>query len=166
MEIAGLVFFVLILLAGVIVIPFGIAGTFIIVADALVLGLLTSFERLSLSFIAILLGLTIFVEVVEALLGAVMASRFGGSKVGMAGAMVGGLIGAILGTPVTPVVGTLLGGFLGAFFGATLFEYIRKPELRSAARVGLGALIGAMGGKMTKLLIAVLMVVITLIEVF
>lgn len=166
MEIVGLIFFILFLVAGVVVIPFGVAGTFIIVADALVYGLVTEFEVITLPFIGILLGLALFVELIEAVLGAVMASRFGGSKVGMAGAVTGGFFGALLGTPVTPVLGTLLGGLIGAFIGAALFEYVKHPEWRSAFKVGWGAFLGALGGKMTKLFVAVLMVVITIMRIF
>ena len=80
MEIAGMILFVLILTAGVVVIPFGIAGTFIIVGAVTGYGLLTGFEQVSPQFCGLLLGLALAVELIEALLGAVLASRFGGSN--------------------------------------------------------------------------------------
>lgn len=166
MHIAALIVFWLVLIAGVAIIPFGVAGTFVIAGAVLVHGLLTRFQIFPLPFIALLFGLALLVEAIEALLGAVLARRFGGSKWGMAGAVIGGFVGAVFGTPVTPVFGTLLGGFLGALVGATLFEYMVRPDLRSAVRVGFGAFLGAIGGKATKLVVAVVMVVLTAVRMF
>jgi len=165
-EIFGLVVFCLFLLIGVCLIPFGIAGTFIIVADALVYGLLTGFEEITLPFVGLLLGIAIAVEVIEELLSGVMAKRFGGSKWAVAGAIGGGIFGAIIGTPVTPVLGTLLGGFLGAFSGAVILEWIHTSDGNRAVRAGIGAFFGAIGGKVTKILIAIIMVIMACLRVF
>lgn len=166
MEVVGLILFWIILIAGIAVIPFGIAGTFVIVADAFVYGLITGFERFSLGFVLLLLGIAILVEVVEELLSAFMAKRFGGSKWAMIGAIIGGFVGAIIGTPVAPVVGTLLGGFFGAFTGATLLEWIHSSDFEASVKVGIGAFFGAVGGKITKILIAVFMVILIGIRMF
>lgn len=166
MEIFGLVVFCLFLLIGVCIIPFGIAGTFIIVADALVYGLLTGFEKITLPFVGLLLGIAITVELVEELLSGVMAKRFGGSKWAMIGAVGGGILGAIMGTPITPVLGTLLGGFLGAFLGATILEWLHTNDGNRAVRAGIGAFFGAVGGKVTKIFVAVIMVIMSCVRVF
>lgn len=160
MEIVGLIFFFLFLIAGVIVIPFGIAGTFVIVVDALIFGLITGFEKITISFIGILLALAVIVELLEAFLGAYMAKRFGGSKWAMGGAIAGGLIGAVAGTPMLPVIGTFLGCFLGAFIGAALLELVHSSDLENALKAGFGAFFGTVGGKMTKILVAIIMVVL------
>jgi len=154
-----MMFFWLVLILGVVIIPFGIAGTFIIVADALIYGLVTGFDKITLPFVGLLLGIALAVELVEALLGAFLAKRFGGSKWGIAGAMIGGFLGAVAGTPVTPVLGTLLGGFLGAFLGATTLEILHTSEFKNSFKVGIGAFLGAVGGKITKIVVAVVMVV-------
>ena len=158
--------FWLVLILGVVIIPFGIAGTFIIVADAFIYGLVTSFDKITLPFIGLLLGIALAVELIEALLGAFLAKRFGGSKWGMAGAMIGGFLGAVAGTPVTPVLGTLLGGFLGAFLGAMVLETLHTSDLRNSFKVGIGAFLGAVGGKITKIVVAMVMVIMVGLHVF
>lgn len=166
MHIVGLIGFCIVMIIGVAIIPFGVAGTFIIAGSVLVHGFVTGFKIFPLSFIALLFGLAILVEIIEAFLGAVLARRFGGSKWGMAGAIVGGFAGAVLGTPITPVIGTLLGGFFGAAVGATVFEYLHKPNFHSAVRVGLGAFLGAFGGKVTKVVVAIIMVILVAVRMF
>ena len=166
MEILGMIIFWIFLIVGVVIIPFGVAGTFIIVADALVYGLITGFDRITLPFIGLLLAMALFVELVEALLGAVLAKKFGGSKWGMTGAIIGGTVGAIIGTPITPVLGTLLGGFIGAFIGALSLEWLHTSDLHNALKVGFGAFLGALGGKVTKIVVAIIMVIMVGVRVF
>lgn len=166
MEIAGTILFWLVLLTGVAVIPFGVAGTFIIVADALIYGLFTGFERITLPFVGLLLAIALGIELIEELMSAFMAKRFGGSKWAMVGAFVGGFLGAVFGTSVTPVLGTLLGGFFGAFLGAMFLEWVHTSDLENAFKVGLGAFFGAVGGKVTKIVVAVIMVVMVGFRVF
>jgi len=166
MHVVALIGFWLVMIIGIVIIPFGVAGTFIIAGGVLVHSLLTQFQIFSISFIALLFGLAILVELIEALLGAVLAQRFGGSKWGMTGAILGGFTGAMLGTPVTPVIGTLLGGFIGAYIGATVFEYLHKPDFHSAMRVGFGAFLGALGGKVTKVVVAIIMVILVSVKMF
>lgn len=165
-SVLSMIAFWLVLITGVVIIPFGVAGTFIIVAAALVYGLLTHFAELSIGFIAVLLSMAVGMEILEAIFGALLAKKFGGSKWGMIGAMVGGGAGAIIGTPVTPVIGTLSGGFLGSFLGAMLFEFMHEQNAHLAFQVGLGAFFGAIGGKVTKIIVAILMVVMIGIRVF
>ena len=166
LSVLGHILFVAGLIIGVISIPFGIPGTFIIVAEVLVYGWIDHFQRFPLVFVGLLLLIAIVAEVIEEGLGAVMAKRFGGSKWGMLGAITGGFIGAVLGTPVSPLLGTLLGALIGAFLGATIMEWIRTQNIHEAVRVGLGALLGSFGGKVSKILASVIMVILTLIHIF
>lgn len=159
LEIFGIVFFCLVLLIGIVAIPFNIAGTFIIVADAFIYGLLTRFSKITLTFVIILLAMAIGMEILEAFFGALLARRYGGSKWGMMGAMIGGTAGAIIGTPLMPVVGTLGGAFLGSFLGAMTFEFVKGKDHQHAIRVGFGAFLGVISGKITKVFVAVIMVV-------
>lgn len=160
LDIVGMIFFWLVLLAGIAVIPFGIAGTFIIVADALIFGLITHFQKISLGFVGILLLVAIAIELVEYVLAAVMTTRYGSSKWGVWGSIVGGFFGALWGTPVLPPLGVLLGAFVGAFLGAYLFEYFRFQDFTRALRAGWGAFVGTVGGKVLKIVAAIAMVVI------
>ena len=166
MEVIGMLLFWLGLLLGIVLIPFGIAGTFIIVADVFIYGLITGFSQISLPFVGMLLGIAIGVELIEELLSGIMAKRFGGSKWSVIGAIIGGLIGAVVGTPVTPILGTLLGGFFGAFLGAMILEWLHTSDFSRAFKVGIGAFFGALGGKITKIVVAILMVVLIGVRVF
>ncbi len=166
MEIVGMIFFWIILIAGVMVIPFGIAGTFVIVADALIYGLITGFEKITLPFVGLLLGIAVAVEIIEAVFGAVLAKKYGGTKWAMAGAVIGGFIGAVLGTPVTPIIGTFLGAFVGAFVGAFLLHGLSTADWNEALNVGLGAFFGAVSGKFTKIIVAIIMVVMIGFRIF
>ena len=83
----------------------------------------------------------------------------------MAGAILGLFGGAVLGTVVAPVLGTVLGAFLGAFCGAMLLEWIHTSDLNASIKVGTGALLGAIGGKMTKLIVAMIMVILIVVRI-
>lgn len=166
MEIAGMILFWIVLIAGVIIIPFGLAGTFIIVADVLIYGLATGFEKITIPFILLLLAIAVIMEIIEALFGAVLARKFGGSKWAMAGSIIGFFLGALSGTLLTPVIGTLIGAFLGAFIGASIFHGLSTGKWEDALQVGLGAFFGAVGGKVSKIIVAVIMVVMTGFKVF
>jgi uncharacterized protein YqgC (DUF456 family) len=164
-SVLGLVLLWIFMLAGLAVIPFGIPGTFIIVLDALIYGLATGFEKISLIHVGILLALGVGVEVIEELFSGWMARRFGGSRWAYAGALIGGFLGAVGGTALMPVLGTLLGGFSGAAVGAFLIEGIRGVPVQTAIRVGAGAFLGAVSGKLTKIIVAVCMVIFVAMKV-
>ena len=165
-SIIGMIIFWLVLLAGIVVIPFGIAGTFVIVVDAFVLGLLTHFVRMTPGFLIALLVISLLVEGIEFVLGAWAAKRFGSSAWGMWGAILGGFFGAIWFTPFVPPIGTLLGAFVGAFGGAFLLEVLHEKDVSRALKVGWGAFLGAVGGKILKIVAAIGMVVAIGIQVF
>jgi len=160
LEIIGMILFWCVLIAGIVIIPFGVAGTFIIVGAALIYGLLTGFAEISLGLITILLTMAVGMEILEAIYGALLAKKFGGSKWGILGAVAGGFAGAVIGTPVAPVFGTLIGAFLGSFLGAMTFEFMHNNNFNHAFRVGLGAFLGAISGKVTKIIVALFMVII------
>jgi len=166
LEILGHILFWIVMLAGIAVIPFGIPGTFVIATNALVFAWLTDFSEVTWNFLGLLLLIAVAVEVLEFFIGAATAGKYGASKLGMLGAIVGGFLGAIWGTGIVPLLGTLLGAFAGAFAGATLFEYINTKDFEKSVRVGFGAFLGTVGGKLTKIAVAVAMVVMVGFQVF
>lgn len=166
MAIIGWIFFVLGLFVGLAVIPFGIAGTFIIVVDALLFALFTNFDQITWSFLGILLGISLFVELIEFLLGAAAAKKYGSSGWGMAGSIVGGIIGAIWGTAISPILGTIFGAFIGVYLGAFLFEYLRFKDSERAKKAGWGAFLGALTGRFLKMIAAIVMIVMIGYKVF
>ncbi|NIR48502.1 DUF456 domain-containing protein [candidate division KSB1 bacterium] len=159
LEIIGYFFFWLVMFVGIVIIPFGIPGTFVIVGNALIYAWLTDFIEITWAFLGILLLISIVAEVIEFFLGAVAAGKYGASRMGMFGAILGGLLGAIWGTPVAPLIGTVIGAFIGAFAGAALFEYFVTKDLQTSLKAGYGAFLGSVGGKLTKIAAGVAMVV-------
>lgn len=145
-------------LAGLLLIPFGLPGLWVMVLGVLAYGWLTEFQTLSTGLIIFILVLAALGEAVETWLGFRLAKRYGGSSRAGWGALVGGLIGAVVGIPV-PVVGSVIGGFVGAFVGATLFEYTRARRTGAAAAAGWGAVLGRAAAVAVKMGLGIVIVV-------
>ena len=129
------------ILVGLVLIPFGLPGLWVMLLGLITYGWLTDFRTVSAVGIVLALALALVGEVIEAWLGFRFARRYGGSTRAGWGALIGGLVGAVVGVPV-PVVGPVIGGFVGAFAGAALFEYTRARETGVAASAGWGAVLG------------------------
>lgn len=166
LEVLGQMLFWIVMIAGIVVIPFGIPGTFLILTSAFVYGWVTAFSEVTWSLLGILFLIALLAEVLEFFIGAATTGKYGGSKQAMFGAIVGSIMGAIWGTPLLPLVGTLIGAFAGAFAGAACFEYFTSQDFDKALRVGFGAFLGAVGGKFTKIAVATAMVVMVGFSVF
>src|SRR6185295_13393649 len=104
---------------GLLLIPFGLPGTWVILLGILGYGWLTQFQTVGVWFLVLMTGLAILGEVFETWIGFRYAQKYGGSSRAGWGALVGGIVGAIVGVPV-PVIGSVIGGFVGAFVGAAL----------------------------------------------
>jgi uncharacterized protein YqgC (DUF456 family) len=146
---------------GLLLIPFGLPGLWVIVLGIVGYGWLTDFQTLSVWFLGLMIGLAILGEVFEAWIGFGYAKKYGGSSRAGWGALVGGLVGAIVGVPV-PVIGSVIGGFLGAFVGAALFEYTRVKKLEGSAKAGWGAVLGRAFAAAIKMAVGIVMVVAAL----
>ena len=145
-------------LVGLVLIPLGLPGLWVIVLAILGYGYLTDFRTLSAFFIGLVVALALLGEVFESWVGFRFAQRYGGSKRAGWGALVGGLIGAVVGVPV-PIVGSVIGGFVGAFLGAALFEYTRARQSGVAAKAGWGAVLGRAAAAALKMAIGIVMTV-------
>jgi uncharacterized protein len=143
---------------GLLLIPLGLPGLWVIVLGILGYGWLTDFRTLSVGFIALAVGLAVLGEVFEAWIGFRFAQRYGGSQRAGWGALVGGLIGAIVGVPV-PIIGSVIGGFVGAFAGAALFEYTRARQSGTAAWAGWGAVLGRAAAAAVKMALGLVIAV-------
>jgi len=151
LRVASFVLLELLLVGGLIAIPLGLSGNFIILAAALIVGLVSGFQIVSLVGLLLMLAFVLLGEVLEAVLSSLMAQRYGASKWGMLGAYAGGIAGAILGTPIAPLVGTIVGSFIGAAAGAVLGEWIRLRALRPSLPAGWGAILGKVASSFLKI---------------
>jgi uncharacterized protein len=146
-------------IGGLLLIPFGLPGLWLIVLGILGYGWLTDFRTLSGVLVGVILLLALAGELLESWISYRFARRYGGSKRAGWGALIGGLVGVAVGVPV-PVVGSIVAGFIGAFVGAALFEYTAQRESGAAAKAGWGAVLGRAVAAGTKMAIGVVLVVI------
>lgn len=131
---------VAVMLLGLVMIPFGLPGTWIIAAAALGYQLLVPGSISIFTIIAVVV-LALIGELLEFSLSAKYTKKYGGSRRASWGAIIGGMVGAFMGVPV-PIVGSVIGAFAGAFVGAFIGEFSRAGEGGTATRVATGALIG------------------------
>ncbi len=89
--------------------------------------------------------------------------RFGGSKWGVWGCTIGLLI-AVVGLPFGPtgLVGVFFWPFAGAFVGELLKQRTFSPALRAAV----GSFLGIMAGSFAKVLYALVLLVILIVNLF
>jgi uncharacterized protein len=148
-------------LAGLALVALGLPGLWVMVLGLLAYGWLTDFTSVSITLIAVVVGLAVLGEVVEAWVGFRLAGRYGGSTRAGWGALAGGLVGAAVGVPI-PVVGSVIGGFVGAFAGAALFEYTRAMRADVAVGAGWGAVLGRAAATAAKMALGVVIAVLGL----
>ncbi len=86
-------------------------------------------------------ALAAVISLVDLAAGALGARGFGASRWGLAGAVLGAIVGLVFGLP---------GLLLGPVVGAILLEYAKEPDLRRAARAGVGACAGFLLGTAVK----------------
>ncbi len=145
--------------AGLLLVPLGLPGLWVMVAGVIGYGWLTDFRSVGVVTIAVVTGLAFLGEIVEAWVGFGLARRYGGSPRAGWGALVGGIVGAVVGVPV-PVVGSVIGGFVGSFAGAALFEYSRSWTTTTAVRAGWGAVLGRAAAAALKIALGVVIAVV------
>jgi hypothetical protein len=150
-----------IFLVGLALVALGLPGLWLMVAAVVIYGWLTGFVGVGWVTIAVVVGLALIGEAVEAWLGFGLARRYGGSKRAGWGALIGGLVGAIIGVPV-PVIGSVIGAFIGSFAGAVLFEYTKSRATDVAVRAGWGALVGRAAATAAKMAVGIVIAVVTL----
>ncbi|MGH7516890.1 MAG: DUF456 family protein [Gemmatimonadales bacterium] len=143
---------------GLLLIPLGLPGLWVMVLGIIAYGWLTDFRTLTAWLIGLALGLALLGELVEAWIGFRFARRYGGSSRAGWGALAGGLVGAVVGVPL-PLVGSVIGGFVGAFAGAALFEYTRARASGAATKAGWGAVLGRAAAAGLKMALGVVMAV-------
>jgi uncharacterized protein YqgC (DUF456 family) len=144
---------------GLALIPLGLPGLWLMVLGVIGYGWMTSFQTIGVATIAIVVGLAVVGEVLEAWVGFGLARRYGGSSRAGWGALVGGIAGALIGVPI-PVVGSVIGAFVGSFAGAALFELTWSRTPGTAVRAGWGAVLGRAAAAATKIGLGVVIAVI------
>jgi len=146
---------------GLVLVPLGLPGLWVMVLGVLVFGWLTHFVSVGVGLIALVLGLAFLGEIVEWWVGFRVAKKYGGSHRAAWGALIGGLVGAFVGVPL-PVIGSVIGALLGAFIGAAVLEYTRAAHGRAAMNAGWGAVIGRAAAMALKVAIGLVIAVVAI----
>jgi uncharacterized protein YqgC (DUF456 family) len=163
-ELLAILLLVTCSLVGLVLVPLGLPGLWVMVAGVLGYGWLTGFHSVGVATIAVVVGLALLGEVTEAWLGFRFAKRYGASGRAGWGALVGGIIGAVIGVPV-PIIGSVIGAFVGSFAGAAVFVYTRSRSADVAVGAGWGAILGRAAAAATKIALGLVIGVIGLFAV-
>lgn len=163
----GVMFHVLLWLlciVGVIISCVSLSGTWLILLAAIlswwVLGVPSAL------FLLVLAGVSVLVEILEALSAQWGIRRRGGSNAAGWAALGGGLLGLLLGTWIpVPIVGSLIGMLAGSFLCAYWVE-MKRMENAEAAHVARGAVVARIFVIFIKLSITSLAAVIFLFSVY
>ena len=147
-----------VLVVGLLLVPLGLPGIWLIVGAVAVYNPLTGTEAIGTQTIIGVLVLAVIAEVIEFTLAASFTRQYGGSKRAAWGAIIGGMIGAVVGVPV-PIIGSVIGAFVGSFVGALVAEWSRGTQTGTATRVATGALLGRAAATAAKIAIGFVMAV-------
>lgn len=166
MNILVLTIYLLFSFAGLFLVFIGLPGNFFILLLSTLLAWYYKFEIIKLNILIILLVLALAGELLEFVLGIIGSKRKKSSNQAIVGSIICSIIGAIVFAPLFFGFGAVVGAFAGAFFGAFIVEYIKNKNISVAYQSGLGAFLGRLGGTLVKSVIGVIMITITLLQVF
>jgi uncharacterized protein YqgC (DUF456 family) len=132
-------------------------GTTIILAAAIIHRIMLGPDKsVGWRTIIVLVLLTLASYALDVLAGYFGAKYFGATKWGAFGAILGALVGLFFG---------IIGLFAGPVIGAVAGEFIGGKRMIAAGRAGWGSLLGNVGAMVAKLIIALAMISIFLINV-
>ena len=132
-------------------------GTTIILAAAIIHRIMLGPNKsIDWRTIIVLVLLTLASYALDVLAGYFGAKYFGATKWGAFGAILGALVGLFFG---------IIGLFAGPVIGAVAGEFIGGKRMIDAGRAGWGSLLGNVGATVAKLIIALAMISIFLINV-
>ena len=132
-------------------------GTTIILAAAIIHRIMLGPDKsIGWRTIIVLVLLTLASYALDVLAGYFGAKYFGATKWGAFGAILGALVGLFFG---------IIGLFAGPVIGAVAGEFIGGKRMIDAGRAGWGSLLGNIGATVVKLIIALAMISIFLINV-
>ena len=132
-------------------------GTTIILAAAIIHRVMLGPEKsVGWSAIAMLVALTLTSYAIDFLGGYFGARYFGSTRWGAAGAIIGAVVGLFFG---------LIGLFIGPVIGAVIGEFVAGKKAIDAGRAGWGSFLGNLGAMIGKLVLALIMISIFLLNV-
>jgi len=134
-----------------------IPGTTIILGAAVIHRMMLGPEKsIGWRSITLFVLLTLATYALDFLSGYFGAKYFGATRWATFGAIAGALVGIVFG---------LIGLFVGPVIGAIAGEFLAGKRMIDAGRAGWGSLLGNLGGMIGKLVIALVMITIFLMNV-
>ena len=135
-----------IMVGALLTIPIGLPGLWIMIG---VIAIGAVMKHVGILVVLITLIIAIVAELIEFFIVKRLTKQYGGSQKAFWGALAGGTVGVIVGVPI-PIIGSIIAGLIGSFLGAAAVTYSETKELRSAHRVGWGAVFGRALSAVTK----------------
>ena len=163
-QIIGLIVLCLAMLCSLTLIIVGLPGTWIVLVLAVAAGAIEGFSKINLTYILVLLGLALFGELLELLIGYFGSRLKGASRLASLVSLIFSIVGAFALSGFVPVVGSIIGAFAGAFLGAFAIELITRKPLSAAYKSGLAAMFGRGGSIVSKIAVGVAMIVIVIVR--
>ena len=165
MDYVLLAFYILVSLAGLVSLVFGLPGTFVILGASVLYGWYGGFSEITVRVIIILVVLALAGELIEFLLGILGSKKYESSNRAIVGSIIFGIIGAVMGAPFFFGIGAVIGAFAGAFAGAILMELSQGKKMDEAIKSGWGAFLGRVAGTISKGAVGIAMIAITVLAV-
>ncbi len=162
----GFAVFIFILFIGVYLSLLGLPGTAVIFADVLAYAAVTGFDRIGFKIILFLLFFSIIAEMIDFFLGISGALVPMPSKKLFWASAIGAIAGSFILTPFLLGLGTFGGFFLGCFAGILLAEFVRQSNLQTPFKASNRDIIIMIGGKMVKGCIALIMIALSLANIY
>jgi uncharacterized protein len=125
-------------------------GPILVFVGSLIYAWPTGFDKVGIWIILLLLVITILVQVLDFLMGAWGAKKFGGTWRGIVGAIAGALISIFSGHIYMIIILPLIGAVVG--------ELIGGMQLKDSSRVGMGTLVGMILGMALRMGAAIVMI--------
>lgn len=115
------------------------------------------FQQITWGYLAVIVFLALLGFLLDYILGTLTIKKMGASKAGIWGFILGGIGGIFLMGPV----GLLVGPILGVFCGEILFG----KNIKEAAKIGVGSLIGNVLAAIVKMIFAVCIILMFIFRV-
>ncbi len=161
------ILFVLSLLGGLIIVPLGFPGTWLMVIATFLYSLVANFQtgKSDLWVLGIATLLALLAEGVEYGIGIMVGRKFKVADGTVVASLVGGILGAIIGVPMA-LIGSLLGLFLGVFAGAFAYEMYKHRDWKKSLNASFGAFFSKVIALFIKTMVAFTMVIYLLVKTF
>lgn len=162
----GFVVFILLLFIGIYLSSLGLPGTVIIFADVLTYAAVTGFDRIGFKIMLFLSIFCIIAETIDFLLGMTDSLKPLPSKMLFLASATGAIAGSLILTPFFLGLGTFTGFLLGCLAGILLAESLRQSKLQAPFKASHRAVFILIGGKMIKGFIALIMIAVSLTNIY